>query len=341
LFIDEHAIEESLPLNMIFPAVVQTRSDEGTQRSTIRELAASIGKHGLLHPIIVRPARDGFEIVAGHRRFFACKLLRWKAITVHVKELSDKDAFEIQLVENIQRRTLNSVEEARSFKLYVTEYGWGGITQLAYAIVKSEQYVSSRIQLLNLSEDVLQKIESEELKVSHALEILSFGESEQKIVANSTISKKLTVKDLRNIKNILNVKDNPATADNIDIDAYSDDNVIPLNGNFKQKADKDNGMEKESETVYNGLFFGHDKNTLDINDKKSMFLKKVQLTLKVSLSRVDSLIHEYEESFKDDVDQPESSEDDISNKLLKYRFIIHSIIDENIKLILSQKKAKS
>jgi hypothetical protein len=100
-------------------------------------------------------------------------------------------------------------------------------------------------------------------------------------------------------------------------------------------------VEKESETIYNGLFYGSDKNTLDTGDKKSLFLKKVQLTLKVSLSRVDSLIHEYEESFRDDVNQPESCEDDISNKLLKYRFIIHSIIDENIKLILSQKKTKS
>jgi ParB family transcriptional regulator, chromosome partitioning protein len=341
LFIDAPSIEESLPLSMISPAIIQTRADEGTQRSVIRELAASIGRHGLLQPIIVRPARNGFEIVAGHRRFFACKLLRWKAITAHVKELSDKDAFEIQLVENIQRRTLNSVEEARSFKLYVTEYGWGGITQLAYAIMKSEQYVSSRIQLLNLPEDVLQKIENEELKVSHALEILRFGENEQKILANSTISKKLSVKDLRNIKNILNVNDDVTTIDNVGIDTYSGDDVIPFIGPFRQKADKDNGVEKESETVYNGLFFGNDKDKLDTGDKKSLFLKKVQLTLKISLSRVDSLIHEYEESFRDDVNQPESCEDDINNKLLKYRFIIHSIIDENIRLIISQKKIRA
>jgi ParB family chromosome partitioning protein len=325
---------------MISPAIIQTRSDEGTQSSTIRELAASIGRLGLLQPIIVRPVRDGFEIVAGHRRFLACKLLRWKAITAHVKELSDKDAFEIQLVENIQRRTLNSVEEARSFKLYVTGYGWGGITHLAYAIMKSEQYVSSRIQLLNLPEDILQKIESEELKVSHAMEILRFGENEQKILANSTISKKMSVKDLRNIKNILNVNDDVTIIDNVGIDTHSDDNNIPFD-NIKQEADKDNWVEKESETVYNGLFFGNDKDKLDTSDKKSLFLKKVQLTLKISLSRVDSLIHEYEESFRDDVNQPESCEDDISNKLLKYRFIIHSIIDDNIKLIMSQKKMRA
>ena len=102
MLIDKPAIEESLPLNTISPAMIQTRSSEDAQRSTIRALAASIGRHGLLQPIIVRPAQNGFEIVAGHRRFFACKLLRWKAITAHVKELSDKDAFEIQMVENIQ-----------------------------------------------------------------------------------------------------------------------------------------------------------------------------------------------------------------------------------------------
>jgi ParB family transcriptional regulator, chromosome partitioning protein len=340
LLIDKPAIEESLPLNTISPAIIQTRSSEDAQRSTIRALAASIGRHGLLQPIIVRPAQNGFEIVAGHRRFFACKLLRWKAITAHVKELSDKDAFEIQMVENIQRRTLNSVEEARSFKLYVTDYGWGGITQLANAIMKSEQYVSSRIQLLNLPEDILQKIESEELKVSHALEILGFGENEQKIVASSAISKKLSVRDLRNIKNIMNAKDNATTTYNID--TCSDDNDVAFNGNFKQKADKENRVvEKEPETIHNGLFFGNGKGALDISDRKSLFLKKVQLTLRISLSRIDGLIHEYEEFFKDDVHQPGDNNDDINNKLLKYRLIIHSIIDENIRLIISQKKIKA
>lgn len=311
MFLDKPTIEESLPLYTISPAKIQTRSSYGgMQSSTLRELAASIGRHGLLSPILVRPIQGGFEIVAGHRRFYACKLLRWKAISVHVRELSDKDAFELQLVENIQRRTLNSVEEARAFKVYVTEYGWGGITQLALTIMKSEQYVSSRIQLLNLPEDILQKIEMEELKVSHALEILRFDKNDQKIVTDSTIIKGLSVKDLRNIKSILNVKDNATAIDNTT--TYYNDSDITLNDSFKQKVDKYRSSENESETSSNGLFFGNNKNT-DIHDKKSLFLKKVHLSLKISLARVDSLIHEYEEFFKEEVHQPEYTGDDIPN----------------------------
>ena len=100
-------------------------------------------------------------------------------------------------------------------------------------------------------------------------------------------------------------------------------------------------VEKESETIYNGLFFGNGKSALDVSDRKSLFLKKVHLTLRISLSRIDGLIHEYEEFFKDDVHPSGENDDDINSKLLKYRLIIHSIIDENIRLIISQKKIKA
>ena len=136
------SFQELLPLHIIHPAKIQTRSfDSEQQIYSIRELALSIKTHGLLQPIVVRPMENGFEIAAGHRRFLACKLLRWKKIPVCIQELSDKESLEVQIIENIQRCSLNCIEEGISFSLYVKDYGWGGVTDLAFKINKSEQYV--------------------------------------------------------------------------------------------------------------------------------------------------------------------------------------------------------
>ena len=94
--IDVPIVEERLPLYIIKPALVQIRRyDSLLQQESIKYLSLSIRKHGLLQPIIVRPIDQGFEIVAGHRRFYAIRSLRWKVIPAMVKDLSDKDAFEI------------------------------------------------------------------------------------------------------------------------------------------------------------------------------------------------------------------------------------------------------
>ena len=80
---------------------------------------------------------DGeYEIVAGTRRYNACKMLGWRKILSHVVELDDKDAFEVSLIENIHSKNLNSIEEARAFQDYVTNYGWGGISELATRLEK-------------------------------------------------------------------------------------------------------------------------------------------------------------------------------------------------------------
>jgi ParB family chromosome partitioning protein len=95
-------VEESLPVNSIKSSRNLVRESEASAAgdNTVRELAASMRQHGWFHPIIVRPIEGGFEIVAGNRRFEACRLLRWKYIPAKVRELSEKDAFELQLIEN-------------------------------------------------------------------------------------------------------------------------------------------------------------------------------------------------------------------------------------------------
>jgi ParB family transcriptional regulator, chromosome partitioning protein len=129
-----------------------------TETHQLSELAASIGQKGLLQPIIVRIKEDYFEIVAGNRRYEACRRLGWRKITCHVEELDDKEAFEIALMENIQRSTLNPMDEAKAFQSYVSDFGWGGVTDLASKIGKSVSYVTKRIALLKLPPDVISSI---------------------------------------------------------------------------------------------------------------------------------------------------------------------------------------
>jgi len=137
-----------------------------TNEANLEELCSSIQQKGLLQAILVRTLDDHYEIVAGNRRFRACKLLGWKKIACHVLELDDKNAFEISLVENIHRRTLSPIEEANAFKVYLSDFGWGGISDLAAKINKSKSYVTKRIKLLHLPSDVIHSIITRKIAVS-------------------------------------------------------------------------------------------------------------------------------------------------------------------------------
>ena len=192
-------IVEQIEIKRINSTALLVRPDNAStkQNKSVRELVLSIREHGLIQPITVRPMNSGFEVVAGHRRLKACKLLRWKRIPCTVRSLSDKAAFEIQLVENIQRESLDPIEEAESFKKYVLDYGWGGVSHLARVISKSEQYVSGRIQILRLPEGILTEIAQKNLSVSHAIELINLDENNQQVMTNAVINKSLTVRGLR------------------------------------------------------------------------------------------------------------------------------------------------
>jgi ParB family transcriptional regulator, chromosome partitioning protein len=171
--------------------------------SDTSDLSRSIKQKGLLHPLIVRYAkREGhYQIITGNRRYIACKSLGWRKIPCQIIELnSDKQAFEISLIENIQRRTLNPIEEAHAFKMYVTDFGWGGVSDLANKIGKSASYVDRRLQLLELPKEVLEKVDDSELNVTAAEELIPIhDEIKQSKLAGIISRKRLSVKDVRNL----------------------------------------------------------------------------------------------------------------------------------------------
>jgi ParB family transcriptional regulator, chromosome partitioning protein len=166
-------------------------------------LVNSIREHGLLQPILIRPLTNGFEIVAGHRRFQACRTLRWRFISCKIREMSDKQAYEIQLTENMQRKSMDPVEEAEAFRRYVVDFGWGGVTELAKKIGKSEVYVSHRLQLLKLPDEIKERIITSTLSVSQAMELTNITSEKQSQIIEKVLENNLTVKQIRHVKSLL------------------------------------------------------------------------------------------------------------------------------------------
>jgi ParB family chromosome partitioning protein len=186
---------ESVEMKALRPSRKALRSETGM----ISGLMLSIQDKGLLEPIVVRPVEGGFEVVAGGRRFEACKRLGWRSIPCHVVELDDKEAFEVSLLENIQRETLNPIEEARAFRNYVDEFGYGGETELARKIGKSQEYVSRRIGLLSLPQRVQEEIMRRRITPSVAQELTLLNDEEAEDMAEAIGLQHLSLRDVRQI----------------------------------------------------------------------------------------------------------------------------------------------
>ena len=201
-FIDTSIIEQ-IEMKIIRNSSFAVRDKFQRFTEDDESLINSIREHGLIQPILIRPVSQGFEIVAGHRRYQACKSLRWRFIPCKIREMTDKQAFEIQLTENIQRKSMDPIEEAEAFRRYVIDFGWGGVSDLAKKIGKSEEYVSHRIQLLKLSEEIKNKISSRKLNVSKAIEISTIPIEKQTQIVGEIIENNLSVKRIRELKMIL------------------------------------------------------------------------------------------------------------------------------------------
>src|SRR5215218_2597057 len=198
-FVDSSVVEQ-IEMKMIRPSQFAIRDKFQKNDCDFETLVNSIKEHGLLQPILIRPLQHSFEIVAGHRRFQACRTLRWRFITAKIRELSDKHAYEIQLTENIQRKSMDPIEEAEAFRRYVIDFGWGGVSELARKIGKSEEYVSHHMQLLKLPDEIKGKIVNNSLKVSQAIEIVQIPHDKQQNIASEVINNNLTIRQIRELK---------------------------------------------------------------------------------------------------------------------------------------------
>ncbi len=186
-----------------------SRSQLRSSLQNVDELIDSIRHRGLLQPIVVRGSEDQYyQIIAGNRRYEACKRLCWRKITCNIVELDDKESFELALIENIQREKLNPVDEARAFKIYISDFGWGGVSELARKIGKSPSYVTKRIELLDLPQELIQSVVDSSVSPSVAQELFAIkDQAKQSELAHLIAQRHLSLRKVRELIDHANQND--------------------------------------------------------------------------------------------------------------------------------------
>lgn len=184
---------DEIPLDSIRPNPDQPRTN--FKKEELEELASSIEKDGLLQPIVVRPVGDEYEIIAGERRWQACKLLGLKSVPVRIKTADDEKALELALIENIQRSDLNPIEEAYGYKRLMERKNMTQ-SELAQVVSKGRSTIANALRLLELPEEAQQLLFEEKITAGHARAILSIPSKEgRQKLTEKLMNEKLSVRE--------------------------------------------------------------------------------------------------------------------------------------------------
>lgn len=196
---------DEVPIDSVTPNPNQPRTN--FKQEEIEELAASIEKDGLLQPILVRPIGEGaYQIIAGERRWQACKSIGLKTVPVRIREVDEDRALELALVENVQRSDLNPIEEAYGYKRLMERKN---MTQadIAQAMSKGRSTVANALRLLDLPEEAQQLLFEDKITAGHARAILSVPSKEgRQTLTNKLVDTKLSVREAENLANLLSNK---------------------------------------------------------------------------------------------------------------------------------------
>jgi len=249
---ESHTSEDvrELAIELISPNPDQPRTDMDEQG--IAELSDSITKVGLLQPIIVRPRGEGYQIIAGERRWRACRLAGLARVPVKVLGVSDTESLEIALIENLQRDDLNSIEEARGYRKLLSEHQ---ITQaeLADKVSKSRSAITNALRLLDLPEEIQDMVYAGSLTAGHARAVLSVpDEATRSKLAHKVVAEGLSVREAENLARLFAAgqtdrEPRPATPKSFKVVARKLRRMFATNVRVKQGKDK-NKIEIEFRT---------------------------------------------------------------------------------------------
>lgn len=198
----------SIDIDKIKPNKYQSRTQFDQEK--LKELASSIKREGVVQPIIVSPSGDNYQLVAGERRWWAAKMAELKEIPALVRRVTDREMFEISLIENIQREDLNPIEEAQAFQRLMKEFN---LTQeeLADHLGKTRSTVANILRLINLPEEIKEFVSGKLISAGHARVLLSIpGEKKRIDLARKILKEKLTVRETEDIVERLKVKGIPS-----------------------------------------------------------------------------------------------------------------------------------
>jgi ParB family chromosome partitioning protein len=186
-----------LALASIQPNPYQPRTVWNEQE--LEELAESIRANGIIQPIIVRPAGDGFELIAGERRVRAAKIAGLDTVPAIVRHATDEELLELALVENIHRSDLNPMERAQAYQRYVTEFSLSQ-SEAAQRLGENRSVVANYLRLLDLPEDIKRMLIEEQLSMGHARAILSLPTDDlRRKLANRAMAGRLSVREVEKL----------------------------------------------------------------------------------------------------------------------------------------------
>ena len=187
---------ENISVDQLNPGQYQPR--KRFDEESLQELADSIIEQGLMQPIIVRKAENNFEIIAGERRWRAAKLAKVDTIPVIVRDINDRTASIIALIENMQRVDLSAIEEAEGIKKMIDEFGMTH-EEASDAVGKSRSAVSNLLRLLQLTDFVKDKLNSGDIDMGHARALISLSADQQNMVCQKIINEKLSVRKVEEL----------------------------------------------------------------------------------------------------------------------------------------------
>ena len=195
-----HHLDE-VPIELVHPNPNQPRMH--FNKEELDELALSIGKDGLLQPILVREDAEGYEIIAGERRWQASQLAGLKKVPVRIKEADDMKVLELALIENLQRSDLNPIEEAYGYKRMM-ERGNRTQSEVASAVSKGRSTIANALRLLDLPEDAQQMLYEEKITAGHARAILAIPSDEGRAKLTEKLAKeKLSVREAESLARLI------------------------------------------------------------------------------------------------------------------------------------------
>lgn len=258
----------TLKLTELIPNSNQPRLNFNDE--SLKELANSIMKYGLIQPIVVRPNVDGtYKIIAGERRWRASKIAGIEEVPVIIKEVDDLKIMELALVENLQREDLCAIEEAKGYKSLIHTYGF---TQedVAKNIGKSRSHIANTLRLLDLPDYVMEKIEFGEITPGHARTLLSLNSKDKiKEVMEIIISKSLSVRQSEEL--VKKVNQQESNVKNLSSDNSIDEFFSDLENNLRER------LNRKIKIVH--------------NNKEKGFIK-IEFTNKDDLSKLCNLFSE-------------------------------------------------
>ncbi|MEE0914292.1 MAG: ParB/RepB/Spo0J family partition protein [Ruminococcus sp.] len=187
-----------LKISEIEPNRSQPRKE--FDEKALGELAESISKHGLLQPLLVRPlTMGGYQIVAGERRYRACRMAGITEVPVIIRELGETETMEIALIENLQREDLTPMEEALGYKVLMDEHGFTQ-EEVAQSVGKSRPAIGNALRLLKLPQSITELLNDGKISAGHARALLTLEDEElMKELADEIIKKDLSVRQVEKI----------------------------------------------------------------------------------------------------------------------------------------------